>query len=112
MKEALQKNQSKDKCKCLITNAMSVIGGKWKPVILYRLYNGINRFGMLQRSINGISKSMLTKQLREMESHKILNRKIFAEMPPRVEYTLTKKGESLIPVFKNLLDWAKIYQNN
>ena len=101
-----------EKCKCSITYAMKVTGGKWKPVILYRLYKGINRFGILNRSIEGISKNMLTQQLREMELHKIINRKIYAEIPPKVEYSLTKKGESLLPIFKSLADWGSIHQND
>jgi DNA-binding HxlR family transcriptional regulator len=68
---------------------MKVTGGKWKPIILFRLSKGINRFGILSRSIEGISKNMLTQQLRQMELYKIINRKIYAEIPPRVEYSLT-----------------------
>ena len=64
------------------------------------------------RSIEGISKNMLTQQLREMESNKIINRKIYAEIPPRVEYSLTKKGESLLPIIKSLADWGSNHQND
>ena len=111
MKNTSKIDKPKEKCKCSITYAMKVIGGKWKPIILYRLYNGINRFGILNISIEGISKNMLTQQLREMESNKIINRKIYAEIPPRVEYSLTKKGESLLPILKSLADWGGIHQN-
>ena len=95
---------------CPLTYAMKVTGGKWKPIILFRLSQGINRFGILSRSIEGISKNMLTQQLRQMESNKIINRKIYAEIPPRVEYSLTTRGESLLPIFKSLADWGSIHQ--
>ena len=98
--------------KCPLTYAMKVTGGKWKPIILFRLSQGINRFGVLSRSIDGISKNMLTQQLRQMESNKIINRKIYAEIPPRVEYSLTTRGESLLPIFKSLADWGSIHQND
>lgn len=97
---------------CPLTYAMKVTGGKWKPIILFRLSKGINRFGILSRSIEGISKNMLTQQLRQMELYKIINRKIYAEIPPRVEYSLTTRGESLLPIFKSLADWGSIHQND
>ena len=92
---------------CPITYAMKVIGGKWKPIIFMRLSHGVNRFGILSRSIDGISKNMLTRELRELESHKIISRKIFPEIPPRVEYSITKKGKTLLPVFEKLGEWGK-----
>tara|TARA_B110000438_G_scaffold204631_1_gene196355 strand:+ start:1067 stop:1369 length:303 start_codon:yes stop_codon:yes gene_type:complete len=92
---------------CPITYAMKIIGGKWKPIIFMRLSHGVNRFGILSRSIDGISKNMLTRELRELESHKIISRKIFPEIPPRVEYSITKKGKTLIPVFEKLGEWGK-----
>ena len=97
---------------CPLTYTMKVTGGKWKPIILVRLSQGINRFGILSRSIEGISKNMLTQQLRQMELYKIINRKIYAEIPPRVEYSLTTRGESLLPIFKSLADWGSIHQND
>jgi len=85
---------------------MEVIGGKWKTVIIYLIANGINRFGQLQRNCEGISKQMLTNQLRELEKDGIISRKIFAEIPPRVEYSVTKKGETLYPVLESLKNWG------
>ena len=102
---------SKDHKDCPITYAMKIIGGKWKPIIFMRLSQGVNRFGILSRSIDGISKNMLTRELRELEAHKIINRKIFAEIPPRVEYSLTKKGRTLLPVFDKLNEWGSMHQN-
>ena len=97
---------------CPITFAMKVIGGKWKPIIFMRLSHGINRFGVLSRSIEGISKNMLTRELRDLEAQNIISRKIFAEIPPRVEYSITKKGETLLPVFKKLGEWGSNHYND
>lgn len=92
---------------CPVTYTMSKIGGKWKPIILYLITKGGNRFGILQRGIEGISKQMLTKQLRELEGDGILNRKIYAEIPPRVEYSLTTLGESLLPIIGSMRQWGE-----
>jgi len=91
---------------CPVTYCMSKIGGKWKPIVLFLIGKGINRFGILQRSIEGISKQMLTKQLRELEADGILHRKIYAEIPPRVEYSMTELGDSLIPVIDGMRIWG------
>lgn len=92
--------------KCPVTKCMEVIGGKWKTVIIYLIFIGINRFGKLQRSCEGISKQMLTKQLRELEKDGIISRKIFAEMPPRVEYSMTPRGKTLMPILESLKNWG------
>ncbi len=94
---------------CPVTYTMSVIGGKWKPIILYLISKEVNRFGVLQRSIGGISKQMLTKQLRELEADGILERVIYPEIPPRVEYFITDKGNSLFPIIKEMSAWGKEY---
>ncbi len=86
---------------------MNIIGGKWKPVILYLVSKDINRFGILHRNIAGISKQMLTKQLRELENDGLLDRKIYAEIPPRVEYFITEKGNSLFPIIKSMQEWGE-----
>lgn len=96
----------KDHKNCPITYSMKIIGGKWKPIIFMRLSQGVNRFGLLSRSIEGISKNMLTRELRDLEANGIINRKIFAEIPPKVEYSLTKKEKTLVPVFEKLNDWG------
>jgi DNA-binding HxlR family transcriptional regulator len=92
---------------CPVTYCMSMIGGKWKPIILYLISKEVNRFGILQRAIDGISKQMLTKQLREMETDKIIERKIFAEIPPRVEYYISEKGKTLFPVIDAMKNWGE-----
>lgn len=86
---------------------LSKIGGKWKPNILFLIQLGINRFGLLNKGIHGISKQMLTKQLRELEKDGLITRKIYAEIPPRVEYFLSKKGESVFPILDSLFKWGQ-----
>ena len=92
---------------CPINFAMSKIGGKWKPIILHRIKVGINRFGVLQRAIPTISKQMLTSQLRELEQDGFIVRKIYAEIPPRVEYSITQNGESVFPLLESIEEWGK-----
>jgi len=91
---------------CPVTYCMSKIGGKWKPIIIYLMRKGVNRFGVLQKGIDGITKQMLTKQLREMEDHGILTRKIYPEIPPRVEYFFTPYGESMFPIIDAMSQWG------
>ncbi len=102
------KKKSIEVFECPVTYTMSMIGGKWKPIILYLISKGANRFGILQRGIDGISKQMLTKQLREMEDDGILDRKIFAEIPPRVEYSISEKGKSLFPIIDAMRSWGEL----
>jgi DNA-binding HxlR family transcriptional regulator len=89
---------------------ISVVGGKWKILILCRLQYGIARFGELRKVIPGITQTMLTQQLRELEEDGVLQRKIYAEIPPRVEYSLTRFGQSLIPVLDAMSAWGQQYQ--
>lgn len=91
---------------CPVTFTLGFIGGKWKPVILHLVRKGANRFGVLQRAIDGISKQMLTAQLRELERDGILSRTIFPEIPPRVEYAITPLGQSLLPVIDAMSKWG------
>lgn len=91
---------------CPVTATMEVIGGKWKILILYLIFNDINRFGKMGMVLKDISKQMLTTQLRELEHDGIIERKIYPEIPPRVEYFLTPKGRSLAPIFALMRDWG------
>ena len=91
---------------CTLVHTMNIIGNKWKPIIIYLLSNGSMRFGMLNTLIPTISKKVLTNQLKELESDGLLHRESFAEIPPRVEYSLTEKSIGLLPVLKQLSDWA------
>jgi DNA-binding HxlR family transcriptional regulator len=91
---------------CPVTATMAVIGGKWKILILYLIFNEINRFGKMGMILRDISKQMLTTQLRELENDGIIERKIFPEIPPRVEYSLTEKGRSLVPIINLMKNWG------
>lgn len=91
---------------CPVVYCMGKIGGKWKPIILFLISKGLNRFGKLHRRIQGISKHMLTSQLRELEKEGIIDRKVFAEIPPRVEYSLTELGTSLMPIIHSMQAWG------
>ncbi|MGE0589254.1 MAG: winged helix-turn-helix transcriptional regulator [Cyclobacteriaceae bacterium] len=91
---------------CPVSSALKVFGGKWKPLILYFISVDVNRFGQLQRMIPDCSKKMMTTQLRELEKDGLISRKVFAEVPPRVIYSLTDKGESLRPIFRELSKWG------
>lgn len=92
---------------CPVTHCLSLIGGKWKPVILFCIQGGVDRFGAMQRAIPGVTKQMLTQQLREMEADGLIDRKVFAEVPPRVEYSLTARGRSILPVIAAMRDWGQ-----
>ena len=84
---------------------MKMLGGKWKLLIISRIYVGFDRFNSLKRSINGISKNILSLSLKELENDKIITRHEFNEIVPKVKYSLTKNGNSLIPVIKILGQW-------
>jgi DNA-binding HxlR family transcriptional regulator len=86
---------------------LELIGGKWKGVILYHLMERTYRFGELKRVMPGVTQRMLTKQLRELESDGIIHREVYAEVPPKVEYSLTDIGESLRDVMMMMRDWGK-----
>ncbi len=92
--------------RCPFTATWNVIGGKWKGIIWWRLSNGLARFSELQRAIPQVTKKMLAKQLRELERDGIVHRRIFAEVPPRVEYSLTEYGLSLQPVIDSICAWG------
>ncbi|WP_413584549.1 winged helix-turn-helix transcriptional regulator [Bdellovibrio sp. HCB274] len=91
---------------CPVTRTMQVIGGKWKPMILFHLLSGKKRFNELQRLAGGPSARVLTLQLRELEDDKIIKRHVFDQIPPRVEYTLTSKGKTLGSVLETMATWG------
>lgn len=102
-----------DEKTCPVTATMKVLGGKWKPILINAIYfTSPARFGELKRSVIGITQSMLTLQLRELEDDGIIARKIYAEIPPRVEYTLTELGLTLSPVIQSMAEWGKQYKLN
>ena len=94
---------------CGIGPSFEVIGGKWKPVILWELQGGVLRFGELKRRVQGISEKMLIQQLRELAQDKLITRRVFREVPPRVEYALTDWGASLNKALAPMADWGEAY---
>ena len=85
---------------------MNIIGGKWKPIIIYILSIGSLRFGKPLIFLPSISRKVLTDQLREMEADGLINRKKFSEIPPRVVYSLTESGKKIVPIFYSMADWS------
>jgi DNA-binding HxlR family transcriptional regulator len=94
---------------CPVEAALEVIGGKWKPLILWALGDNVMRFGELQKGLPGVNAKMLTKQLRELEQDGVITRKIYPEVPPRVEYSITEFGRTLIPILQALCTWGTHY---
>ncbi|WP_321939657.1 helix-turn-helix domain-containing protein [Paraburkholderia sp. J8-2] len=94
---------------CSVAATVDVAGGKWKPLIVHYLMNGTKRFGELRRLIGTVTQRSLTLQLRELELNGIVTRKVFAEVPPRVEYSLTEFGKTLAPVLEAMEQWGDAY---
>lgn len=101
-----------DFTECPMGTAIGIIGGKWKLPILYNLRNGTMRFNELQKALPMVTQKMLTQQLREMERDGLLVRKIYAEVPPKVEYTLTEMTRKLEPILYSLCEWGMEYQTS
>ncbi|MGB5945799.1 winged helix-turn-helix transcriptional regulator [Paenisporosarcina sp.] len=92
---------------------LSIIGGKWKMLVLWHLgKEGTKRFGELKALMPGITQRMLVNQLRELEDHLIVHREVYPVVPPKVEYSLTEQGRSLMPILDAMYDWGKIYIEN
>ena len=94
---------------CPVETTLMLIGDKWKVLILRDLMDGTKRFGELKKSIGTVSQKVLTAQLRDMEEKGLLTRKVYAEVPPRVEYTLTETGYSLKPILDAMSAWGADY---
>ena len=94
---------------CPIQSIVDTLGGKWKLSILYQLFQGTKRYGELKRLVPNATERMLTLQLRELEAAGIVLRTVYPEVPPKVEYSLTKLGLSLEPVLQTMLDWSEKY---
>jgi len=92
---------------CPMHNVMNVLGGRWKIALLYFVHQKHNRFSLLQKKMPFITTKMLSQQLKELEQDELVIRKIYAEMPPRVEYSLSRKGKSLLPVLEVLYNWGE-----
>lgn len=100
----------KDLPKCPVETTLALIGEKWKVLIIKELLNGTKRFGELKKSVGGISQKVLTTNLRRMEDDGLVERKVFQQVPPRVEYTLTDVGYSLAPVLNSMAGWGTDYR--
>ncbi|MCQ2003962.1 winged helix-turn-helix transcriptional regulator [Rhizobium sp. NRK18] len=96
-----------DPLNCPAVRALETISGKWKPAILFALGGGVRRFGELQKAIPTISHKTLTQQLRELEDAGVVDRRVYAVVPPKTEYSLTASGEALGPIFLKLYAWGE-----
>ena len=95
---------------CPVDTTLTLIGDKWKVLILRDLMPGTKRFGELKKSVGNVSQKVLTAQLRAMEESGLISRKVYAEVPPRVEYTLTQLGKSLKPILDAMQNWGEEYK--
>lgn len=95
---------------CPVEATLSVVGGKWKAIILWRLVGGTKRFNELQRSISQITRKMLTEQLRELESDNLIIRTVYQQVPPKVEYSLSDYGRTFIPVMQAMAQWGLVHR--
>lgn len=98
-----------ERLSCSVEITLKVIGGRWKVLILRELLVGIKRFGELHRALHGITQKMLTQQLRELEQDGIINRHVYLQVPPKVEYSLTELGETLKPILDAMHEWGLMY---
>lgn len=105
----MEEKISNSEKKCSLKDVLDIIGGKWAMPIIYHLSKGKMRFKELERSIEGINTRMLVKELKNMEFNGIITREVFATVPPTVEYTLTNKGEKLLPSIVSLHKWGEEY---
>jgi len=96
---------------CSMELTLDIIGGKWKPIIIWHLGKRTMRFNELKRSLPNITQKMLTQQLRALEDDELINRIAYNQVPPKVEYSLISYGRSLLPILANLCDWAIDYSN-
>ncbi len=108
----VRKNKNFIPGNCPVGYTMNIIGGKWKPSIIHRIRTDRNRYSLLLKSIPEISKQTLTNQLRELEADGVISRIIFPEIPPRVEYSITEFGATLLPIIDSMYQWAKVHMPN
>jgi DNA-binding HxlR family transcriptional regulator len=103
-------NMKEKEYTCTFEITIDLIGGKWKPIIVWHLgTKGTKRFNELKKLLPNITQKMLTQQLRELENDGLVERKVYPQVPPKVEYSLTDLGESLMPILKSMCDWGEVY---
>lgn len=105
-----EQNIKKELPACPVETTLTLIGDKWKVLIIRDLLPGTKRFGELRKSVGNVSQKVLTAQLRDMEQSGLVNRKVYAEVPPRVEYSLTELGHSLKPILDAMQNWGEGYK--
>lgn len=109
--ESMEKQEVITNCSahtlCPVADTLNAIGGRWTLLILHNLFDGTKRFGQLQRALGGISPKTLSLRLKELENQRLISKKVYAQVPLRVDYTLTPKGESLREVFDKLGQWSE-----
>lgn len=104
--DSTRKNKDFNPNNCPVTHFMNLVGGKWKVLVMHGINMGYNRFSTLQKVIPAISKQMLINQLRELEEDNIIERTVFAEIPPRVEYNISKYGKTILPLITTIQEWG------
>jgi DNA-binding HxlR family transcriptional regulator len=109
----MQKSSFSPKCpvreQACVATAAAIVSSKWTPQLIYALANGVERFGELQKEAGGINPRTLSARLDELELHGIVAKKAYAEVPPRVEYSLTQKGRDLLPILERMVEWGEKY---
>jgi DNA-binding HxlR family transcriptional regulator len=103
----VRKTKNFNPTNCAVTYCMNIIGGKWKPVIIHLIRNNVNRYSLMQKGMPEASKQTLTNQLRELETDGVIERIVFAEVPPRVEYRITPFGSTLLPIIDAMRAWGR-----
>lgn len=109
--QTIKATPAKELPACPVETTLTLIGDKWKVLILRDLMPGTKRFGELKKSLGHVSQKVLTSQLRDMEANGLVSRKVYAEVPPRVEYTLTDVGYSLKPILDAMWTWGEKYKD-
>ena len=102
----------KDLPACPVETTLALMGDRWKVLIVRELLTGTKRFGQLKKALDGVSQKVLTQHLRAMEENGLVHREVYAEVPPRVEYSLTELGRSLQPVHDAMWRWGEAYKAN
>jgi DNA-binding HxlR family transcriptional regulator len=111
MQDIAKTNPKIEKHPGCVTAALNILGNKWTALIVMQLAEGPSRFSILERALPGISPRTLSQRLDDLEQKKIITKKIFATVPPKVEYKLTKKGEDLIAILKSMANWGDKYSS-